>query len=366
MTSRIVKKAIYGLFILGSSVVSGSPLKSDETVIFFPTSAHLNNNSQWEVPIHEWIFEKEDQSILRKLTHKLLTEVAETLDVSEEQANSELFKQRVKWFIVDNERNKKLDIILEGLSGNTGKQDNIRTLNTSSANGHAKTTIYIPSSSVQSEWIKYSVISKHKSSQEFIGQTQLIPKTGLSVISDIDDTIKISEVLDKKTLIRNTFFEEYQTTPNMPDYYKKLEKQGAYFHYVSASPWQIFPSLKPFMDKYYPPGSYSLRNFRLKDSSILTFLHSSKEYKLEQIRTILQKYPTHKFILIGDSGEHDPEIYAQIYQEFSENIEQIMIRAVPGSVLGDARFQTTFARLPSTSWLVFNDVDGVNYKVKPN
>ncbi len=356
MISSFVKRAISGLFILGSSVISGSPLKSDETVVFFPTSAYLNSQLQWEVPIHQWVFEKEDQSILRKLTHKLLTELAETLDISEEEANSELFKNKVMWFIVDNERNKKLDIIVESLTSKTDKQDSVHTLNTSAANGHARTTIKLPSSSTQSEWIKYRAITEHKASQEFIGQSQLIPRTGLSVISDIDDTIKISEVLDKKALIRNTFLEEYRTTPNMPEYYKELEKQGAYFHYVSASPWQIYPSLKPFMDKHYPQGSYSLRNFRLKDSSIIKFLQSSKEYKLENIRSILKKYPAHRFILIGDSGEHDPEIYAQIYQEFSENIQQILIRAVPDSVLSEARFQTTFAGLPKDSWKILKDI----------
>ena len=271
MITRIVKKAITGLFLLGTSVLNGSPLKSDETVVFFPTSAHLNKDLQWEVPIHNWVFEKEDNSILRKLTHKLLSEVAESLDIPEEQANSELFKKRVMWFIVDNERNKTIDIVLEGV---VDKQDNIQALNTSSANGHAQTIIYVPESSIQSKWIKYRAQnekSEKESSQNFIGQTQLIPKTGLSVISDIDDTIKISEVLDKKALIRNTFLEEYKTTANMPEYYKRLEKQGAYFHYVSASPWQIYPSLKPFMDKHYPPGSYSLRDFRLKDSSLLKF-----------------------------------------------------------------------------------------------
>ncbi len=357
MITRIVKKAITGLFLLGTSVLNGSPLKSDETVVFFPTSAHLNKDLQWEVPIHNWVFEKEDNSILRKLTHKLLSEVAESLDILEEQANSELFKKRVMWFIVDNERNKKIDIVLEGFAD---KQEDIQTLNSSSANGHAKTTIYVPDSSIQSKWIKYRTQNEKKASQDFVGQTQLIPKSGLSVISDIDDTIKISEVLDKKALIRNTFLEEYKATPNMPEYYKRLEKQGAYFHYLSASPWQIYPSLKPFMDKHYPPGSYSLRDFRLKDSSLLKFLQSSKEYKLEQIHSILQKYPEHQFILIGDSGEHDPEVYAQIYQEFAKNIERIIIRAVPKSDLSEARFQATFSAIPRQLWRVVNKGDQLN------
>ncbi len=365
MISRFFKKTISGLLILGSSVINGSPLKSDETVVFFPTAAHLNDEAKWEVPIHLWVFEKEEKSIIRKLAQKVLSEVAETLEISEEQANSELFKNRMMWFLVDNESNKKLDIVIEGLSDAAKFKQEVsiksgRSLNRSSANGHAETKIYLPSAAPKNQWISYKVKTDSKKIVSFVGQSQLIPKSGLSVISDIDDTIKISEVLDKKALIRNTFTEEFQVTPNMPEYYKKLAQQGAYFHYVSASPWQIYPSLRPFMDMHYPPGSYSLRNFRLKDSSILKFLQSSKDYKLGEIRSILQKYPEHQFILIGDSGEHDPEIYAQIYQEYSKNIDQIMIRAVPGSDLSETRFQTTFAGMPNTSWRVVYDVIGVN------
>ena len=364
MLSRIVKKALTGLFILYSSVIYGSPLKSDETVLFFPTAAHLDDDSQWQVPIHLWVFEKEENSLSRKLMQTLLSELAETLDIPEEQAESKLFKQRMMWFLVDNQRRKALsidvDIVINPeLSENKESAQTInKTLNISTANGHSKSTITIPSSNKSNaaeDWLKYNIKAGKNSPASFNGQSQLIPPKGLSVISDIDDTIKICEVLDKKALMRNTFVEEYKTTPKMPDYYQELEKQGAYFHYVSASPWQIYPSIKPFMDKHYPQGSYSLRNFRLKDSSIFKFLQASKDYKLEQIRRILKRYPEHQFILIGDSGEHDPEVYARIYAEFSASIKRIEIRAVPKSDLSKARFEKTFAGIPKDLWRILYD-----------
>ncbi len=91
--------------------------------MFFPASANLNKDLQWEIPIHQCVFEKENHSIMRILTKKLLTEVAETLDIPEEQANSELFKKRAMWFLVDNERNQKLVIVIEGLAD---RQENIQ------------------------------------------------------------------------------------------------------------------------------------------------------------------------------------------------------------------------------------------------
>lgn len=329
------------------SILNGSPLKSDETVFFFPTSANLDQDSKWAVPIHHWVFEKEENDITNKLSQKLLSEIIETFGVSEEQASSKLFRQRLMWFLVDNERRKRIEITVEDQANNKIT----KKLNLTSANGHATTFITFPSCAKQNGWLN---IQATDDKRLFKGKVQLIPKTGFTVISDIDDTIKVSNVLDKKALIRNVFVKPYQATEGMPGFYKELQEQGAYFHYVSASPWQLYPSLKPFMDKYYPPGTVSLRDFRLKDSSVIKFLQSSLKYKTEQIKQIIQRYPKHTFTLIGDSGEHDPEVYASIHKHFPDIKFAILIRAVKGSDTSDQRFNKTFHDVPKDEWAVFD------------
>jgi len=226
-------------------------------------------------------------------------------------------------------------------------------LNPSASNGHATTVVKLqPSKNIKiGDWLQTKVEDKFK--RDFSGEVQLIPQTGLSIISDIDDTIKDSNVLDKKELIKNTFVEPYKTTEGFPEYYKMLHQQGVYFHYISASPWQLYPSIKSFMKVNYPKGSFSLRNFRLKDSSFIKFLQSSAKYKITQIRNIIKRYPKHQFILIGDSGEHDPEVYAEIYQQFPDNIKSIQIRAVNGSDLTEVRFNALYQLAPKTFWKVF-------------
>jgi len=331
---------VFSHFSLFSDVV----LKDDEDVWFFPTSANQITRNEWNVPIHHWVFEKEEKSIGRKITQKMLSEVIESLGVTEEQANSPLVRQRLMWFLVDNERNKEIKINLKGLTQN---------LNPTAPNGHAKTELKLTTEEKSGDWLDFKVIDPNNRKHSFKGTVQLIPEEGLSVISDVDDTIKISEVLDKKVLLKNTFVKSYKITEGFPEYYQELEKQGAYFHYVSASPWQLQPSLKPFMDKHYPQGTIALRNFRLTDSSLLEFLQSSAEYKVEQIKAIIERYPKHQYILIGDSGEHDPDVYAKIYQLFPNNIKAIQIRAVKGSDLSDTRFSQTFNSVPKSLWQVF-------------
>ena len=107
------------------------------------------------------------------------------------------------------------------------------------------------------------------------------------------------------------------------------------------------------MDKHYPKGTITLRDFRLKDSSLFAFLQPSTIYKIGQIKSIIERYPQHQFILIGDSGEHDPDVYAEIYKQFPNSIKSIQIRAVDGSDLSDARFTETFKAIPRSLWQVF-------------
>lgn len=350
--SQTLRIIFLGLFGAASWFLHGSPLKLDEEVIFFPTSANLNESGLWEASIHTWVFELEENSISRKLSHEFIGEVLERFNVTEEQTNSSAFRERLKWFLVDNERNKKLTLTID-------KQKLITPR--TGANGH--TDFIAPlSTTTRATWLDFSLEGNANDPRLFSGKVQLIPQIGLSIISDIDDTIKISEVLDKEALIQNIFFKEYETSKGMPEFYKTLSEQGAFFHYVSASPRQLYPTLKPFMDQYYPEGVFYLRHFRITDSSFIKFFLSSQDYKVETIKNIIQRYPHHQFILIGDSGEKDPEIYASIHAQFPDNIKNIFIRKVKGSDLSNERTSNAFKHIPEEKWMLFNTAEGINLK----
>ncbi len=63
---------------------------------------------------------------------------------------------------------------------------------------------------------------------------------GVSIISDIDDTIKISQVLSKRSLLKNTFYSYFKPVDGMNELYQKWSEQKCQFHYVSSSPWQLY------------------------------------------------------------------------------------------------------------------------------
>ena len=342
------------LTFIGFSLLNtalASPLTSNEELTFFPTSAAIVEKNLWKAPIHHWIYDFEEASISRKLGTKVIAETLEFAGLSDQDTTSKNFKERIKWFLVDNKGGKNISVQLS----NIPLEESV-PLNPSHNNGHANSDIYLPFTKAlhPRDWVKIEASGLTPNTRKYYGEVQLIPTYGLSVISDIDDTIKISNVLDKKKLLKNIFVKNYQATKGMPELFQKLKAKGAYFHYVSASPWQLYPSLKAFMGKYYPKGTMSLRYFRLKDKSFFNFFRSSQHYKIKKISAIIKRYPKHRFILIGDSGEHDPEVYASIYRQFPRNVQAIWIRYVGGSHMSKQRLATDFKGVPRNIWHVFS------------
>lgn len=139
------------------------------------------------------------------------------------------------------------------------------------------------------------------------GVVNLIDPEGISIISDIDDTIKETNIsAGARIILRNTFLKDMQEVPGMSKVYKEWWKQGAAIHYVSNSPWQLIPSLLEFFHTHkFPPGSAHLR---LHDSVLKTYFMEPGENKRRSIREILKDFPRRKFILVGDSGEIDMEM----------------------------------------------------------
>ncbi|KAJ1984478.1 hypothetical protein H4R34_000625 [Dimargaris verticillata] len=163
-----------------------------------------------------------------------------------------------------------------------------------------------------------------------LGVVDLIGPYGVSVISDIDDTIKISHVSrGKRALVEKALFQSCEAVPGMAELYRQWWQQGAHFHYVSNSPWQMLPTLRTFFnDHHFPPGSAHLKLWNSGDGSRVSFLQNPAEGKREAIREIIRDFPHRQFILVGDSGQMDMELYASISHEFPGQVVKIFIRDI--------------------------------------
>ncbi|MDB4292548.1 DUF2183 domain-containing protein [Maribacter sp.] len=166
----------------------------------------------------------------------------------------------------------------------------------------------------------------------------LIPskETEFGVISDIDDTILHTGVVSslKWKVVVNTLFK--RASKRLP-----LEGAAEFYHllhrgksgqcanpifYVSHSPWNLYRYLEFFLtNNNFPKGPILLRSFsdfRPRRSQ------GEKPQKQKEIQNILKTYPDMKFILIGDSGEHDADIYMEIAAAYPHSIAAIYLRSV--------------------------------------
>ena len=332
--------------IISQNHYPGSTVKKDEEVIFFPTAAHLDAESgNWVLPIHGWIFEPEKDSILRNALLEVLAKVSEKFIFKEGDFDKKRFEERLRMFIVDNERNKRITISVQGQTF---------TMKPSKPNGHFYGEVKIPGADLKGS-VTYQALGV-LGDRKFEGVGHLLEPEGVSVVSDIDDTIRDSQVPDKKKMLENTFLEEFEVITGMSGVYNSWQEQGASFHYVSSSPWQLYPFLWEFLKaETFPAGSFHLKLIRLKDASVLNFFKSAVETKVPVIKKLIQRFPKRKFILVGDSGEHDPEVYGIIGREFPGNLLHIYIRDVTPQVDNTGRFQEAFKGIPEDKWSVFTN-----------
>ncbi|HYO73158.1 MAG TPA: phosphatase domain-containing protein [Archangium sp.] len=144
------------------------------------------------------------------------------------------------------------------------------------------------------------------------------------VISDFDDTLAISEVTKPARLAANALLRDGDTqkaVPGMPGFYGCLgadAKVPPGFALVSGSPVQFIPRVGAFLERHRFPAGFGLF---LRDFGPGTL----STYKQPLIRSLLQRFPQ-PVVLVGDSGEKDPEVYAQIREEFPGRVRAIYIR----------------------------------------
>jgi len=152
------------------------------------------------------------------------------------------------------------------------------------------------------------------------------------VISDMDDTVLQSHVTDFIRAARMVLLENSRTRlpfPGVAAFYRALEEgrtggAGNPIFYVSSSPWNLYDVIAEFLEaQQIPAGPLLLRDWDLGPS-----LLRNAAYKTGVIREILSTYPSLPFILVGDSAQEDPEIYADVVATHPGRILAVYIRNV--------------------------------------
>ena len=170
----------------------------------------------------------------------------------------------------------------------------------------------------------------------FPGEMLIPDNCSFGVISDIDDTIMHTGLVSlfKWKVIYNTFLKTAKKRVPLEgaaEFYHMLHrgksgKDTNPIFYVSHSPWNLYRYLEFFLKKNnFPKGPILLRSF---SNFGIRKKKAEKPQKQHEIINILKTYPELKLILIGDSGEHDPDIYLEIAESHPEQILAIYLRSV--------------------------------------
>jgi phosphatidate phosphatase APP1 len=143
------------------------------------------------------------------------------------------------------------------------------------------------------------------------------------VISDFDDTVAVTNVLDPRALVESTLLKDEDTqapVDGMADFYRCLRADKAsppVFNFVSGSPVQYAPRMAAFLSKHgFPVAGLTLRDLGPRTMT---------NYKPRPLRALLERF-SKPVVLIGDSGEKDPEVYAQLRRDFPNRVLAVFIR----------------------------------------
>lgn len=165
------------------------------------------------------------------------------------------------------------------------------------------------------------------------------------IISDIDDTIIQTHVKSKTKMLYYSLFKNAYTRlafKGVAALYWSFRKgptdqQQNPIFYVSNGFWNLYDMLTEFIDiNHLPPAPMLLRDFGLSNSPEQA--DAFKNHKQNEIFNILATYPTLPFVLVGDSGERDADIYIAAAKQFPTQIKAIYIRSVKDEK-SDARVQ---------------------------
>jgi phosphatidate phosphatase APP1 len=168
-----------------------------------------------------------------------------------------------------------------------------------------------------------------------------------AVISDIDDTVIHTDAVNLLRMVLIVFLSNARTRlplKGVAGFYRALfhgngQKGINPLFYVSNSPWNLYDMLSEFFNLHDIPIGPVLFLRRWGFTRIERLPTRRRQHKLSSARNMLQLFPHLPFILIGDSGEKDPEIYAELVSENPERIRAVYIRNASRNLQRPAQIQ---------------------------
>lgn len=159
------------------------------------------------------------------------------------------------------------------------------------------------------------------------------PEARIGIISDVDDTVMVTALPRPLLAAWNTFvLDEHARTavPGMAVLFEKIVRDhpGAPVIYLSTGAWNVAPTLTRFLSRHlYPPGPLLLTDWGPTHDR---WFRSGKAHKQESLARLAGEFDQLQWILVGDDGQHDEDLYAEFAADHPGRVAAIAIRQLRG------------------------------------
>jgi len=153
--------------------------------------------------------------------------------------------------------------------------------------------------------------------------------TQVGIISDIDDTVMITALPRPFVAFWNSFGRHEaarRPVPGMAELYRAIasDHPDSVVVYVSTGPWNVAPAIDDFLKRHsYPPGPLLLTDWGPTPDG---WFRSGRAHKKTELKRLITELPQVSWILIGDDGQHDPELYCEVAGATPDRVRAIAIR----------------------------------------
>lgn len=152
----------------------------------------------------------------------------------------------------------------------------------------------------------------------------LVPNSGITFISDIDDILRVTKIWDPKEGLLNSFARPFTPWMNMPDIYANWSRSlpnDTHFHYLTTTPEQATRLYMDFIYKTYPGGSFDTRPLNFSDVS------ATLSIRMFLLKKIFMTFPQRKFVLVADTSNSDVmKDYPQLAHDHPNQVQCILLR----------------------------------------
>ncbi|KAH8099621.1 hypothetical protein BXZ70DRAFT_1000825 [Cristinia sonorae] len=155
------------------------------------------------------------------------------------------------------------------------------------------------------------------------GTSILVPTSGFSVVSDIDDVMRITKVYVPNQGLFNSFVEPYVNVPGIPELFAKWARElpSAAFHYDTTTPVELTRTYVDYLFSNFPLGSLEMRPINISEPSQIL------EARQNSLTKLYQTFPQRKFVLVGDTSSSTLlSAYPEITTQFPNQTACIFIR----------------------------------------